>query len=156
MQAIFFDGYAALNLARNHLVQYLYYAGFAQDDLLSARADGPELQAISNEIFARVRAQESGSLDRQRRRATVRNRLVWLSQFFDTGLSMPRRRWAGIMAYALVSLSVLAGSFFLFKQAADYHATYVQRMAEQEQKIEESKRKSERDNKVYPEHGQKG
>ncbi len=154
--ALLADGYAALNLARNHLVQYLYYAGFAQDDLLSARADGPELQAISNEIFARVRAQESGSLDRQRRRATVRNRLVWLSQFFDTGLSMPRRRWAGIMAYALVSLSVLAGSFFLFKQAADYHATYVQRMAEQEQKIEESKRESARDNKGYPEHGQKG
>lgn len=154
--AMLADGFTALNLARHHLIQYLYHIGWQQEDLLSARADGPELAAISREIFERVRGTKSGRLDRQRRRATVRNRLVWLSHFFHTGLAAPGRRWVRILVGAVVSLTAIAGSFFLVKQAVDYHPTYAERIAALERKIKESKREKAREDKESTEHGQKG
>jgi len=44
----------------------------------------------------------------------------------------------------------------VIKQAVDYHPTYVQRIAEQQRKNEESKRKSMRNEKGNKEHGQTG
>ena len=124
--------------------------------MLTARADGPELQRISTEIFKQVGAAKPERLDRQQRRATIRNRLVWMSQFFHSALAVPRRRWVRILVGAIVGLSVAAGGFFVVKQAVEYHPKYVQRIAEQQRKIEESKRRSMRDEKGNKEHGQTG
>ena len=60
---------------------------------------------------------------------------------------------AGIFA---PSLAAATGLFFLAKQTVEYHPVYQQRISEQEQRIEESKRKSAHDDERYTENGQKG
>jgi hypothetical protein len=116
------DSYAALNFARHHLIQYLYYAWTRNADALTARARPARL----NDISVRILAEAADPAARPPR--AIRARLTWLSQFFPEPI--PDRRGAlatrAVLAVVLAALLVAAGA--AVKHSIGYHGTYVERI----------------------------
>ena len=124
------DGYAALNFARHHLIQFLHYRWRSNSGLLTARARPAQLAAVSKQLLRDV-------VDaKQPPPAALRARLVWLSQFFadpivDRRAVIIRRVAAGVAAAALVVALGIA-----VERSIAYHPVYVERMHAEERALQ--------------------
>lgn len=151
------DGFAALNLAGHHLIQYLFHVGWwDQKEGMTARADGPQLHQTSTSIFRTLSEIRPLDQDRQYRRPTTRNRLVWLSQFFHTSLAEMKSRRLRIGTVVAVSIGLLLGAAMLVYQALVYHPVYLQQIAEQTTRLEETESQQHQHSDVPPSKEVKG
>jgi hypothetical protein len=114
------DSYAALNFARHHLIQYLYYRWTKNADALTARAKPAQLHEVSTRI---LREAATGKPPR-----AIRARLAWLSQLFAEPIVDRRGVLATRVAAAVVIAALLVAGGFAVKRSIDYHPTYVERM----------------------------
>jgi hypothetical protein len=119
------DSYAALNFARHHLIQYLYYAWTRNRDALTARARPARLHDLSLRILAEV-ADPGAKPPR-----AIRARLTWLSQFFAEPIVDRRGVVATRVAAAAVIVALLVAAGIAAKRSIGYHLTYVERMTAQ-------------------------
>ncbi len=131
------DAFAALNFARHHLIQDLARRAWHREELLTARAYAPELERRTGEILAGLEADQTR--EPRTAGATPRRRLAWMGALAHRPVrderALRRRRIAvaGVVATALGAL--IAGVI----QAVVYHPTYVERMAQERQRLEETR-----------------
>ncbi len=140
------DAYAALNFGRNHLAQYLSYLFTDTRGNLTARANKSTLYGISRQIIRDAEITEPSREDLQPFRSTVRNRLIWLSEFFYGSVKGPSERiirQISILTAALLFIAV-AGAFL--EDSYTYHSVYQARMERMKQKIQ--KQEEERQQRI--------
>jgi hypothetical protein len=133
--AIVSDAFPALSYARHHMIQYLAWRHWGDEELLTARAYAPDLERQSTEILRRI----DGEVDQVRgvAGATTRKRLLWLAQFVRAPVRTRRTVLARRLALAgAVAALALAGAVAV-KNAIDYHPTYLERMKAQQRAIED-------------------
>jgi hypothetical protein len=123
------DASAAL-VARHHLVQYLAWRAWRRDDLLTARANAPELERQS---LAILRALEAEAVPEPRAARALRRRLRWMIPFVRSPSGRRRPLWRR-PAVAVALIAALAAGALAAAQAIDYHQTYVQRTSEARQR----------------------
>lgn len=132
--ALLADAYAALNHGRNHLVQYLAWRVWRNDDQLTARAYPPVLERQTEEIFGHLRNESKRRESQPAIHARAagadldRRRLVWMTWFTHDRLLTRRAVIARRLSYAVVGVALLIGVALGIKRAIDYHPTYVDRM----------------------------
>jgi hypothetical protein len=126
------DSYAALNFARHHLIQYLYYAWTKDEGTLTARARPARLNDISVRILAEVAAIPSGAARPPR---AIRARLTWLSQFFAEPIVDRRGVLTARVAVAVVIAVLLGAAGIAVRRSIGYHPTYVERMNAQAREL---------------------
>ena len=143
------DAYAALNFARDHLVQYLYYRWSGATDLLTARARPEQLHATATRIVERLREPPVASPPGPR---AIRRRLTWLSSFFAAPIVDRRDRWVRRLVAAGAIAAALAGAGILVQRAIDYHAIYAARIEAQQRAA--SERNDQRKQKEVMPHGE--
>ena len=142
------DAYPALNFARHHFIQYLYYLWSRDPALLTARARADRLHDTSLNIFLRVREPASGA-------GALRRRLIWLSWFFAEPIVDPRETWMRRLVRSAVLVVAVAAAGALVKRSVDYHATYAARIEAQERARAAALLKQDEDRKQQegPGHG---
>ncbi|HEX9100825.1 MAG TPA: hypothetical protein VF997_01410, partial [Polyangia bacterium] len=125
------DAYAALNHGLHHLIQYLCFLRGADEAKLTARANVPGLVHTSRDLLEHIERDRLAPDEKQLFRATPRNRVLWLSQFFHAPLTSRVRR--SLRFFALVSLACVAGLLILLavEDAADYHLIWLERVRSQ-------------------------
>ncbi|HEY0483175.1 MAG TPA: hypothetical protein VGD37_36890 [Kofleriaceae bacterium] len=123
------DGYAALNFARHHLIQYLYYTWTKDTELLTARARPARLHEISIRILAKVSDPDA------RAPRAIRARLTWLSQFFAEPIVDRRGVLARRVAAGAVIAALLVAAGIAVKRSIAYHTIYVERMNAQDRDV---------------------
>jgi hypothetical protein len=123
------DSYAALNFARHHLIQYLYYCWTRNPDALTARARPARLHEVSTRILAEV------SDPNAKPPRAIRARLTWLSQFFAEPIVDRRGVVAGRVMVGAVIAALLVAAGFAVKRSIAYRATYTERMNAQERDV---------------------
>jgi hypothetical protein len=123
------DSYAALNFARHHLIQYLYYTWTKNTDALTARARPARLHAVSTRILAEL------SDTQARPPRAIRARLIWLSQFFAEPIVDRRGVLASRLAVAAVIAALIALAGVAVTRSIGYHPTYLERMNAQEREL---------------------
>lgn len=123
------DSYAALNFARHHLIQYLYYCWTKRTDVLTARARPARLHEVSTRILAEVSAPEA------KPPRAIRARLTWLSQFFAEPIVDRRGVLAGRAAVGAVIAALLVAAGIAVTRSIAYHPTYVERMNAQQRDL---------------------
>jgi hypothetical protein len=115
------DDHAAIAGARHHLVQYLGWQVLRREDLLTARAYAPELEAMSRRVIAAC-AEAPASRETARARARLRR----LAGLLD-GATRTRARWPRLaLAGAVVAGAGLAA--LAIADTVRYHATYQDRL----------------------------
>jgi hypothetical protein len=109
------DQHAMLGGARHHLAQYVAWQLWHREDLLTARAYAPELEAASRRVLARLAETPDG--DRRLRRRLAR-------------LCDPMRptRWHRFALAGVVVATIGAAGFAIWN-AVGYHASYVKESA---------------------------
>ncbi|HUQ07260.1 MAG TPA: hypothetical protein VM261_32435 [Kofleriaceae bacterium] len=126
------DVAAVLGGARHHLAQSLGWTLWRRDELLTARAYVPELEAQSHELARTLLAGKAAEPARDRAiDAAARRRLARLVRYAAPAAvaeGAPRPRWALGIALAAGAAAVIA----LVVQAVSYHGTYETRMKAQE------------------------
>ena len=142
------DAYAALNFARDHLVQYLYYRWSGATDLLTARARPERLHETSTQIVARLHQPPTTPPGPR----SIRRRLTWLSSFFAAPIIDRRDRWTRRLVAAGVIAAVLAFAGAVVHRAIDYHAIYAARIEAQQRAA--SERNDQRNQKEVMPHGE--
>ncbi|HEY6178729.1 MAG TPA: hypothetical protein VIX73_29965 [Kofleriaceae bacterium] len=123
------DSYAALNFARHHLIQYLYYGWTRNADALTARARPARLHGVSTRILAEV-ADPHAKVPR-----AIRARLIWLSQFFAEPIVDRRAVLARWLAVGAVIAALLVAAGIAVTRSIAYHPTYVERMNAQQRDL---------------------
>jgi hypothetical protein len=123
------DASAAL-VARHHLVQYLAWRAWRRDDLLTARANTPELERQSVVI---LRALETEARPESREAHALRRRLRWMIPFVRSPSGRRRPPWRR-PAVAVALLAALTAGALATARAIDYHPTYIQRTSEARQR----------------------
>jgi hypothetical protein len=121
------DAYAALNAGLHHLIQYLAFLRNHDDAPLTARANQPVLMRASRDQLERLGRDRLSTEERQPLRATPRNRLVWLSQFYHAPfapVSDRSLRVAGAVVFFLVAGVIL---LFAVNNALEYHPKWLER-----------------------------
>jgi hypothetical protein len=108
-------------------LQYLYYLLTGQEALLTARADVPLLLRTSRIIVRDVASEQPKGKDLHLFRATVRNRLVWLSRFFHVQIPEHRERrlWRLLVGGAVFVVAALIAVQVI--DALAYHPTWIER-----------------------------
>jgi hypothetical protein len=123
------DSYAALNFARHHLIQYLYYCWTRQTDVLTARARPAHLHEVSTRILAEVSAPEA------KPPRAILARLTWLSQFFAEPIVDRRGVLAGRAAVGALIAALLVAAGVAVTRSIAYHPTYVERINAQQRDL---------------------
>ncbi len=112
------DLHAALGGARHHLVQYLGWRASHRDDMLTARAYAPELEAASREMIAATTE------------PALRQRLARLAKLARPVADVaPVRtpRWQRFV-FAGAAVALAGGAVFAIVDAVRYRSVYAQRM----------------------------
>jgi hypothetical protein len=110
------DLHAVFGGARHHVAQYVAWRLWHRDDLLTARAYVPELEARSRAILAALDADTHDYFP------ALRERLADLRRFL-TGVRPPRSQRVRL-ALAFAVLAGIAGVAALIVQSVVYHGTY--------------------------------
>ncbi|MCG8423755.1 MAG: hypothetical protein MJE77_38145 [Proteobacteria bacterium] len=147
------DAYPALHYARHPLIQYLYYLASQEEQFLTTRASADELHRSSTRILREVAKEPRKGIERQFFRASIRNRLVWLSRFSESPIADPRETRLGWITACAIALAFLIGLGTAVMQAIEYHPIYVDRIAEQQRQLQESLRDEAQDHQGHPAHG---
>jgi hypothetical protein len=126
--AIVADAYAALNHGLHHLIQFLCFLRDQDESPLTARANVPRLVQTSRDLLEKLSRDRLSPEERHLLRATPRNRVLWLSQFFHAPLTA--RNIRSVRVLALAAGAVVAGVLIVSAvwDAMDYHPVYVERM----------------------------
>jgi hypothetical protein len=124
------DSYAALNFARHHLIQYLYYSWTGDGDALTARARPARLHEVSTRILARL--SEPGAKPPR----AIRARLTWLSQFFAEPIVDRRGVIAGRVVVGAVIAALLVAAGVAVMRSTAYHPSYVERIRAQQRDLQ--------------------
>jgi hypothetical protein len=124
------DGYAAVNFALHHLVQYLHHRWSGATELLTARGRGAAMASTSRKLLRDVAANTDGKRDR-----ALRRRLVWLSRFFPQPIPDRRRVIVRRAALAALGVGAVVAAGVAIKRSIDYHPTYVDRITTQERDL---------------------
>ncbi|MDB4956713.1 MAG: hypothetical protein JWO36_4282 [Myxococcales bacterium] len=120
------DSYAALNFARHHLIQYLYYSWTKKTDLLTARARPVRLHEVSTQILREVSEPKANPS------RAIAARLAWLSQFFAEPITDRRSVLVRRVAAGAVLAALLIAAGIAVKRSIEYHPIYLERMHAQE------------------------
>jgi hypothetical protein len=123
------DAHAALNSARDHLVQYLCLQRDGCADDLTAHADASALLYTSHRLLARTAESKSSQQPFQ---TTLRNRLLRLSRYLNSPYLEVRQSRLGWAAVALVLAGLATAAGVAVKDALDYHPIFVERMHQAE------------------------
>jgi hypothetical protein len=115
------DVHAVFGGARHHVAQHIAWRLWRREDLLTARAYVPELEACSRAILGALDADTHDYFE------DLRARLVELRRFL-TGVRPPRSQRARL-ALAFAVLAGVAGVAALIVQSVVYHATYEERIS---------------------------
>jgi hypothetical protein len=148
------DAYAALNFARDHLVQYLYYRASGATDLLTARARPDALHDTATQILDRMRAPIAAAAPGAR---ALRRRLIWLSTFYARPIADRRAIWTRRLVAAGVAAALVGAGGALVWQSIGYHPTYAARIEAQQRAAAAAPRNDPGDPgnpKDAPPHGQ--
>jgi hypothetical protein len=121
------DAYAALNAGLHHLIQYLVFLRNHDDAPLTARANVPRLMQTSREQLERLGKDRLSTEERHRLRATPRNRLLWLSQFYHAPFAPLSDRSLRLVGGLVLFLIVGVAMLFAVNNALEYHPTWVER-----------------------------
>jgi hypothetical protein len=121
------DAHAAIRGARHHLVQYLGWQAWQREDLLTARAYAPELEAMSRRVLAERDRLTSrpGAID-----SRALARLGRLSGFVH-GAPPVRARWRRL-ALAAALVAGAGGAAIAAADAVRYHGAYSERQKQLE------------------------
>ncbi|HEX6837363.1 MAG TPA: hypothetical protein VF334_12365, partial [Polyangia bacterium] len=125
------DAYAALNAGLHHLIQYLCFLRGTEEGKLTRRANVPALVHTSHDLLQHIERDRLAPDEKQLFRATPRNRVLWLSQFFHAPIASRMR--SSLRFVALLSLAFVTGLVILLavENAADYHIIWLERMRSQ-------------------------
>ena len=116
------DDHTAISGARHHLVQYLGWEAWQREDLLTARAYAPELEAMSRRVIAEQSQPASRATPTA---ARARLRLARLAGLVR-GAAPARNRWRRVaLAGALVAGAGAAA--LAIADAVRYHTVYTDR-----------------------------
>ncbi len=132
------DSYAAVNYARHHLIQYLYYRWSSDLLPLTARARGDRLAKTTHKIVDKVRFAPPDQSERLRH---FRNRLGWLSELSAEPGKHPERGVARGVVASVAMIGIAAAMWTAIQRARLYHPTYVKRIERQQRDIAESRKK---------------
>lgn len=135
------DAYVALNRGFDHLIQFLHHVETGSDSVLTARADGPALARVSSEILQSVSREQPAPVDRPASRATVRERLIQLSQHGQVPLPEQSSKTGRLMFKVALSLVALMALGAATLESLAYRPIYDERMTELAKKIEETRQK---------------
>jgi hypothetical protein len=120
------DDHTAISGARHHLVQYLGWEAWQREDLLTARAYAPELEAMSRRVMASIAEPTTRQVPAATR---ARKRLARLAGM--VGGTPVRSGWRRL-ALAGAVVAGLGAAVLAVVNAVRYHASYVQRQTTQE------------------------
>jgi hypothetical protein len=113
------DDHAAIRGARHHLVQYLAWEAWQREDLLTARAYAPELEAMSRRVLAE-RAPATRTTPAAR---GARRRLVRLARVAHGPV---RTRWRTLVIAGAIAAGGGVAAIAIV-DAVRYHASYSER-----------------------------
>ncbi|HUP55975.1 MAG TPA: hypothetical protein VM598_00880, partial [Bdellovibrionota bacterium] len=130
------DAYAALNSGRNHLTQALFHQLTGQERMLTVRADETALYVTSRAILAEVTEIPPTAEDLPLR-STLRNRLMWLSEFFYRPMPDPSSPWMRQLTWGSILIVTLIVAQHFVTETLLYREVYAARMAETRRRIEE-------------------
>ena len=117
------DSHAAIQGARHHLLQYLGWQAWQREDLLTARAYAPELEAMSRRVLA---ARPPSTERASPATARSRDRLARLAGFVP-GSPPVGTRWRRRLFAAAVVAGAVAAAVVAVADAVRYHATLTDR-----------------------------
>jgi hypothetical protein len=140
------DDHAAIRGARHHLVQYLAWQAWQREDLLTARAYAPELEAMSRRVLAERAEPSSGTRPGPPHGARARRRLARLAGLAHLahlahqahlahparrsgsvhGEPAPRMRWRNLALVGAIAAGAGLAAIAII-DAVRYHATYSER-----------------------------
>lgn len=116
------DDHAALSGARHHLIQYLGWQAWQREDLLTARAHAPELEAMSRRLLAMAGEPVNRPVPAA---ARARTRLARLAGLVSGARPVPSRWRRFALAGAL--LAGAGAAALAVADAVRYHALYTER-----------------------------
>lgn len=140
------DSYAALNSGRHHLTQHIYFQLTGYERMLTTRGDETLLYATSTTIFSEVGAISPTKEDALPLRSTLRNRLIWLSEFFYRPLPHESSAWLRQLSMGALLITVLIVVHHFVHESIEYDHVYTARMEEARRKIVEQEKKQNGDN----------
>jgi hypothetical protein len=135
------DSYAALNSGRNHLTQHLYLQLTGRERLLTTRGDETMLYATSRVILAEVGEMKPTDEDALPLRSTLRNRLIWLSEFFYLPVPHQSTAWLRQLTTGAFLITALIVVHHFVHESIEYSHVYAARMEETRRKIAEQEKK---------------
>lgn len=138
-RALVADAHAALHGAGHHLIQYLAWTQWRDQRLLTSASAGSRAIA-TEEILRRIAAEPPDRLDRHFFRATVRNRLVWLSRFTRSPILEAREARYRRLWWLAIAIATLLSLTFAIKRAIDYHPIYLDTIEEERRLIDSAER----------------
>lgn len=131
-----------------HLAQYLYYKWSRKKDLLTSNADSKQLLDNHLKILTNMEYGPRSKLDTYENNATEVNRVAWLMGYiFPRTVSSKARAKKNKLRKRIAIALVLAFCGYSIVNSILYHRVYAERIAEQQEKIDEKKRQSENDQK---------
>ncbi|MDQ3231259.1 MAG: hypothetical protein M3Q07_05510, partial [Pseudobdellovibrionaceae bacterium] len=123
-------------------IQYLYWRHNPKSELLTVSASPSQLIAITRRILGRLQNNE-----RPTSIETPSDHICWLVQNFiysaPTEDVTPRKRWRAKPRTALIIALITFFTGYQLVAAVLYHSVYEQRIASQQARIEENKKKKE-------------
>jgi len=147
--AIVADTFVVLNFGLNHLIQHLFYQATEDESFLTTKGITSGMLKSQDQILTRTK-----QLIDERQDETIQtdelDRIVWLSQFCQDPIRQQLQ--SNILAERVVKWSVSLGVVYFLVMVVmnsyNYHATYLEIIAKEKQKIAEAiKAEQERERK---------
>jgi hypothetical protein len=142
------DSHAALNSGRNHLTQHLYLQLTGRERLLTTRGNETLLYTTSRSMLAEVASMAPSKEDSLPLRSTLRNRLVWLSEFFYHPVPHGSAGWMRQLTAGALAIMVLIVAHHFVHESLEYRGVYAARMEETRRKIIEQEKRKETNGEV--------
>ena len=131
------DAYVVLHHGRHHLAQYMYYWISGETDFLTQRGNRQQLLRVSRQVFADFLKIRPGKEELHRNRATPLNHMIWLSEFFASGVPDYPYKKTKPFVPALIGLLALLVLGFKVSEAIEYRPVYQQRIEDVKKQIQE-------------------
>ena len=137
--AIVADTFVVLNFGLNHLIQHLFYQATEDESFLTTKGIASGMLISQDQILTRTK-----QLIDERENKSIQtdelDRIVWLSQFCQDPIEHNMQK--NILAERVVKWSVSLGVMYFLVlvvlQSYNYHATYLEIIEKEKQKISEA------------------
>ena len=141
--AIIDDGYVVLHHGRHHLAQFMFFQLKYDHSILSTRASHQNLFLMSSQIFSKFKGIKPEPSDLKRNKATLKNRLLWLSRYFSFALPDYDYKKSRPVLSILLSLMVLTTLTIEVVSSVAYAPVYEKRKQDVQQQIAEYEKAKE-------------